>query len=614
MADPPSARANGFRFDGSHGAAHASQPSWLPGDGWTIGEAPRTVQPMTWNTTRRAVLGGLAASALAPQVAFARRTGRFDVIVRGGTVFDGLGHAPIEADVAIAGGRIAAIGQLRGQRAALEIDARGKAVAPGFVNMLSWSNESLIEDGRSQGEIRQGVTLEVMGEGTSMGPLNAEMKARAVREQGDIHYPVEWTSLSQYLGFLEHKGVSCNVASFIGAGTLRVHEVGYDDVRASPQQLARMQDLVRAEMRGGALGIGSSLIYAPDNFANTDELVALTAAAREFGGSYISHIRNESDTLLEAVDELIAIGRRTGARVQAYHLKASGRRNWDKGAQVLARMDAARASGVDVSANVYTYTAAATGLDASMPLWVQQGGRDKWIERLRDPAIRARVIAEMRGVPVGWDNTYRNAGGPENVLLLGFDNPALKPLTGKTLAEVAAMRGTSPEDTMIDLVIEDGSRVDTAYFTMSEDNLKANLAWKWTMLGSDAASMSAEGKFLLRNPHPRAYGTFARFLGKYVREEKVVGLAEAIRRLTSLPARQLGLTGRGRLAVNYHADVVVFDPATIADHATYAQPHQYATGVSEVLVNGQVVIRAGEHTGAKPGRFVRGPGWRGPLR
>ena len=372
-----------------------------------------------------------------------------------------------------------------------------------------------------------------------------------------------------------------------------------------------MQDLVRAEMRGGAMGIGSSLIYAPDNFANTDELVALSKAAAEFGGSYISHIRGESDQLLDAVDELLAIGRRSGARVQAYHLKASGKRNWDKGAKVLAKLDAARRAGIDVSANCYTYTAAATGLDASMPLWVQQGGRDKWIERLKDPAIRARVLAEMRGEPVGWDNTARNAGSPENVLLLGFDKPALKPLSGKTLAEVAKMRGTSPEDTMIDLVIEDGSRVDTAYFTMNEDNLKANLAWKWTMLGSDAASMAPEGKFLARMPHPRAYGTFARFLGRYVRDQQVMPLAEGIRRLTSLPIQQLGLKGRGRIAPNYIADVVVFDPAKIADHATFDKPHQYSTGVSSVLVSGQAVLRGGEHTGVTPGRFVKGPGWRG---
>ncbi len=566
---------------------------------------------MTITTTRRGFVAGLAAAAFTPQVAWARKSGRYDVIVRGGMVFDGLGNAPRAADLGIAGDRIAAIGNLGRARGALEIDARGQAVAPGFVNMLSWSNESLIEDGRSQGDIRQGVTLEVMGEGTSMGPLSAEMKARAVREQGDIHYPVTWTSLVDYLGFLERKGISCNVASFIGAGTLRAHEVGYDDVRASPEQLHRMQDLVRSEMRAGALGIGSSLIYAPDNFAGTDELAALTSAAAEFGGGYISHMRSEGDRYLEAIDELLEIGRRSKARVQMYHMKPAGQANWGKADAGLAKMNAARKAGIDVSANIYTYTAGATGLDAAMPLWVQQGGRDKWIERLRDPAIRARVLGEMRGKAVGWENLAQAAGTPDNILLIGFNNPALKPLTGKTLAQVAKMRGTSPEDTIIDLVIEDGSRVDTAYFLMSEDNLKKNIAWPWTMLGSDSASMAPEGRFLLKSTHPRAYGNFARFLGRYVRDEKVISLAEGIRRLTSLPIQQLGLSGRGRLAANYLADVVVFDPAKITDRATFDKPHQYATGVSDVLVGGQAVLRGGEHTGARAGRFVKGPGWRG---
>ena len=565
---------------------------------------------MTLTASRRAFIGGLAAAAFTPAVAWARKSGNYDVIVRGGTVFDGLGNPGRTADLGIAGDRIAAIGNLGRARGALEIDARGQAVAPGFVNMLSWSNESLIEDGRSQGEIRQGVTLEVMGEGTSMGPLTAEMKTRMVREQGDIHYPVEWTSLADYLGFLEHKGISCNVASFIGAGTLRAHGVGYDDVRASPEQLRRMQDLVRAEMRAGALGIGSSLIYAPDNFASTDELVALTAAAAELGGGYISHMRSEGDRYLEAIDELLEIGRRAKARVQIYHMKPAGEANWDKADAGLARLNAARKAGIDVSANVYTYLAGATGLDAAMPLWVQQGGRDAWIGRLKDPAIRARVLGEMRGKPVGWENLAQAAGSPDKILLIGFNSAALKPLTGKTLAQVAAMRGTSPEDTIIDLVIEDGSRVDTAYFLMSEDNLKKNIAWPWTMLGSDSASMAPEGRFLLKSTHPRAYGNFARFLGRYVRDEKVISLAEGIRRLTSLPIRQLGLSGRGRIATNYFADVVVFDPARITDHATFNKPHQYATGESDVLVGGRAVLRSGEHTGARAGRFVKGPGWR----
>lgn len=570
---------------------------------------------MTLTASRRSFAAGLAAAtaalAASPAIAEARRSGRYDTIVRGGTVFDGLGGEGREADVGIIGDRIAAIGNLAGARGTLEIDARGQAVAPGFINMLSWATENLIEDGRSQSDIRQGVTLEVMGEGSSMGPLSPEMKARERREQGDIRFDIGWTTLGQYLTFLEAKGVSCNVASFVGATTLRTHEVGYDDVRATPDQLRRMQDLVRAEMRAGALGIGSSLIYAPGNFANTDELVALTQAAAEFGGSYISHMRSEAERYLESIDELLEIGRRAKARVQIYHIKPAGKENWHKADLALARLDAARRAGIDVSANLYTYTAGSTGLYATMPLWVQQGGHDAWVARLKDPAIRARVLAEMRGVPQGWENLLYNTGSPEGVLLIGFKNPALKPLTGKTLAQVAAMRGTSPEDTIIDLVIEDDSRVDAAFFLMSEENIKKNIRWPWTMLGSDAGSMAPEGKFLLKNTHPRAYGNFARFLGKYIRDEQVISLAEGIRRLTSLPAQQAGIRGRGRLAAGYAADVVVFDPAKIADTATYDKPHSYAVGVSDVLVNGTAVLRGGDHTDARPGRFVKGPGWRG---
>ncbi|MFM6951270.1 MAG: N-acyl-D-amino-acid deacylase family protein [Novosphingobium sp.] len=566
---------------------------------------------MTLTASRRAFAAGLAALAVSPAIAEARRSGRYDTIIRGGTVFDGLGGAGREADLGIIGDKIAAIGNLSAARATLEIDARGQAVAPGFINMLSWATESLIEDGRSQSDIRQGVTLEVMGEGSSMGPLSAEMKARERREQGDIRFDIGWTTLGQYLEYLEAKGVSCNVASFVGATTLRTHEVGYDDVRATPEQLRRMQDLVRMEMRAGALGIGSSLIYAPGNFANTDELVALTQAAAEFGGSYISHMRSEAERYLESIDELLEIGRRAKAPVQIYHIKPAGKENWYKADLALAKLDAARQAGIDVSANLYTYTAGSTGLYATMPLWVQQGGHDAWVARLKDPVIRARVLAEMRGVPQGWENLLYNTGSPEGVLLIGFKNPALKPLTGKTLAQLATMRGTSPEDTIIDLVIEDDSRVDAAFFLMSEDNIKKNIRWPWTMLGSDAGSMAPEGKFLLKNTHPRAYGNVARFLGKYVRDGQVIGLAEGIRRLTSLPAQQAGIRGRGRLATGYAADVVVFDPAKIADTATYDKPHSYAVGVSDVLVNGTAVLRGGEHTDARPGRFVKGPGWKG---
>ena len=534
--------------------------------------------------------------------------GGYDVVVRGGTVFDGTGADGRVADVGLRGDRVAAVGDLSDASAALVVDAEGMAVAPGFINVLSWANESLLHDGRSQSDIRQGVTLEVMGEGDSMGPLSPAMKAEGVKRQGDIKYEIAWTTLGEYLAHLERRGVSTNVASFVGAATVRMHEVGFDNRKATPAQLSRMQDLVRAAMREGALGVGSSLIYAPGSFADTDELVALTAAAHEYGGTYISHIRSEADRFLEAIDELIEIGRRTGAGVQMYHMKPAGKANWHKSEAGLAKLNAARAAGIDVSANIYPYTAGATGLDAAMPLWVQEGGHDKWVARLKQPAIRRRVIREMRGKPVGWENLYQAAGGPQNVILIGFKNDKLKPLTGKTLAEVAQMRATSPEDTMIDLVIEDDSRVGTAYFVMTEENIRRNVAWPWTAVGSDAESLAPEGVFLKSNPHPRAYGAFARFFAKYVREEKVISLAEGVRRVTGLPAQQLRLKDRGRLAPGMMGDFVVFDPAKIQDHATFAKPHQYSTGVAHVFVNGVAVLRDGEHTGAKPGRFVRGPG------
>ncbi|PWG01581.1 N-acyl-D-amino-acid deacylase family protein [Sphingosinicella humi] len=553
-----------------------------------------------------AALAGALLALGAPAVAQ-----QYDILIEDGTVYDGQGGKPFVADVAIEGDRIAAIGNLDGATATRVIDAEGLAVSPGFINMLSWATQSLIEDGRSQSDIRQGVTLEVFGEGWSMGPLTPAMKAQMEKEQGDIKFDVTWTTLGDYLEFLEKKGVSTNVASFVGATTLRVHEVGRDNTKATPEQIAGMQELVRQAMREGALGVGSSLIYAPANFADTDELVALTAAAHEFGGTYISHLRSEATRYEEAIDEILEIGRRTGAPVQIYHMKPAGRENWDKSIPMLNKLTAARESGIDVTANIYPYTAGSTGLYATMPLWVQEGGHDAWVARLKDPEIRARVIAEMRAPAVGWENLMHDAGGPENVLLVGFDTDKLKPLTGKTLAEVAKMRGTSPEDTIIDLVIEDDSRVDAIYFHMDEANVRRNIAWPWTIVGSDAGSVSAEGVFLESNPHPRAYGSFARFLGKYVREEKVIPLEEAIHRLTGMPATQLKLHGRGRLAEGYFADVVVFDPDTIIDKATYDKPHQYAVGVQHVLVNGTPVIAGGEHTGATPGRVVRGPGWVG---
>lgn len=552
-----------------------------------------------------------AFSLLALALAACASGPHYDALIRGGTIYDGTGAAGVVADVAIDGDRIAAVGDLGKARASLVIDATGKAVAPGFINVLSWATETLIEDGRGESDVIQGVTLEVFGEGWSMGPLNEAMRAESLKQQGDIKFDIPWTSLGDYLDHLERRGVSPNIASFVGATTVRIHELGYEDRAPDAQELARMQDLVRDAMREGALGVGASLIYAPAFYARTDELIALTKAAAEFGGGYIAHMRSEGDRYLEAIDETIAIAKAANTRAQIYHLKPAGKANWGKSEAGLAKLDAARASGVDITANIYTYTAGATGLYAAMPPWVQEGGHEAWVARLKDPKIRRRVIREMRAPAKGWENLYELAGGPENVLLIGFKNPALKPLTGKSLAEVAKMRGTSPEDAIIDLVIEDDSRVDAAYFLMSEDNIRRNIAWPHLMFGSDEGAYSPAGVFLKSNAHPRAYGTFARLLGKYVREDKVIPLEEAIRRLTSLSADSLRIKERGRIVAGHFADIVVFDAATIGDVATYDKPHQLARGADAVFVNGVLTVSGGAHTGAKAGRVVRGPGWRG---
>jgi N-acyl-D-amino-acid deacylase len=536
----------------------------------------------------------------------------YDVIIRGGNIYDGLGSDPVIGDLAITDDRIAVIGDLANASGAIEIDAEGMAVAPGFINMLSWATESLIEDGRAMSDIKQGVTLEVMGEGMSMGPLNETMRAQAIERQGDIKYDIEWTTLGGYLEFLEAKGISPNVASYVGATTLRVHQLGYENRPPSDEELARMQDLVHQAMREGALGIGSSLIYAPANFASTEELIALVGVAAEYGGSYISHIRSEGNRLEEGVQELIKIASITGAPAEIYHLKAAGKDNYHKLGKVFDLVEAAQAAGLPITADMYTYTAGSTGLYATMPLWVQEGGHDAWVARLKDPEIRARVVAEMKQPTNEWENYYVGAG-PENILLVGFDTEELRPLTGKTLQEVADEREMDPAETAIDLVIEDDSRVDAVYFMMSEDNVRRKLQKPWVSFGSDAGAPAAEGVFMNSNPHPRAYGNFSRLLGKYVREEKIVTMQEALRRMTSLPAYNIGIDERGQLSEGYFADVVVFDPERVADHASFEEPHQYATGVRHVFVNGEQVLRNGRHTGATPGRVIRGPGWEGWL-
>ena len=533
----------------------------------------------------------------------------YDLIIRNATLYDGSGAPPRHGDLAIRNDSIAAVGDIGNARGKSEIDAHGLAVAPGFINMLSWAVDSLIADPKSQSDIRQGVTLEVFGEGESMGPLTREMKDYALRRQTDIKYPINWTTLGEYLDWLTRRGVSTNVASFVGATTLREHEIGYADRPPTAEELSRMKDLVRQAMREGALGVGSSLIYAPAFYAKTPELIELSKAAGELGGSYISHMRSEGNRLEEAVDELITIAREANVPAEIYHLKAAGEKNWPKMDSVIRRVESARAAGLKITADMYTYPAGATGLDAMMPPWVQEGGFEKWRERLMDPSIRARVIEEIRTPTDAWENLYLLAGSADRVLLTGFKQDNLKPLGGKTLAEVARMRGKTAEETAIDLVIEDESRVETVYFLMSEDNVRKQVALPWVSFASDAGSIAPEGVFLKSMVHPRTYGNFSRLLAKYVRDEHVVPLEEAVRKLTSLPATNLKLQRRGRLAPGYFADIVVFDPATIQDHATFEKPHQYATGVVHVFVNGVQVLRDGEHTGATPGRVVRGPGY-----
>jgi len=541
-----------------------------------------------------------------------RESGKqYDVLIKNGTIYDGSGNAPFQGDVAIQGDSIVAVGTLADARGKVEVDATNLAVAPGFINMLSWAVESLIEDGRSMADIKQGVTLEVFGEGNSMGPLNDAMKEETLKSQGDIKFDINWTTLDEYLQYLVKKGISPNVASFLGAATVRVYVLGYEDRAPNEQELEQMRGLVRKAMEDGALGIGSSLIYAPAFYAKTSELIEISKVAGEYGGMYISHMRSEANRLLEAVDELIQIAREAKVPAEIYHLKAGGTQNWSKMDKVIQKVEAAQKEGFKITADMYLYPAGATGLDAAMPPWVQEGGHDEWVKRLKDPTIRERVKKEMMTPTDEWENLLLLAGSAEKVLLVGFKSEALKPLTGKTLAEVAKMRGKSPEETAMDLVIEDDSRVGTVYFLMSEENIRKQVALPWVSFGSDAESAIPEGVFLKSSTHPRAYGNFARLLGRYVREEKIIPLQEAIRRLTSFPAANLKIQRRGMLKDGYYGDVVIFDPNTIIDHATFEKPHQLATGMVHVFVNGTQVLKDGNHTGAMPGRVVRGPGWKG---
>jgi N-acyl-D-aspartate/D-glutamate deacylase len=553
-------------------------------------------------------LCALVSAACAATISTQSGPSRYDVIIRRGLVYDGTGAPGVRADVGIRGDRLATIGDLSTASAAVDVDAAGLVVAPGFINMLSWSTESLIADGRSLGEIRQGVTTEIFGEGTSMGPLTGEMKKRWKSEQGDIKFEYGWTSLAEYLKFLERKGIAPNVASYIGAGTIREHVIGLANRPPTPAELDRMRALVRQEMEAGALGIGSSLIYAPDNFASTEELIELCKVAAGYGGKYISHMRSEGNRLIEAVQELLRISREAGIPAEIYHLKAAGQSNWGKMARVLEMVEQARASGLKITADMYLYPAGSTGLNAAIPPSALEGGYQALFKRLRDPAERARIRQAMATPTDEWENLHLAAGSADRVLLVDFKSEKLKPLTGKTLAEVATMRGKDPFDTILDLMLEDESRVGAVYFLMSEDNIRTQLQKAWVSLGSDAGSMAPEGVFLKSSTHPRAYGNFARLFAKYVREEKLLTVEEAIRRVTTLPATNLELPDRGALKPGMFADVVVFNPATIQDHATFEKPHQLADGVQHVFVNGVQVLKDGMPTGKPAGRALRGRG------
>ena len=531
------------------------------------------------------------------------RKPNFDVVLRNGLICDGTGSPCTAGGVAITGDRIAKTGDVSSDRGRIDIDVHGQVIAPGFINLMS-APEALFADGRGLSDLLQGVTLEIFGEGESMGPLTDDMRAEELSQQADIKYNITWHTLDEGLEALVARGISPNVASFIGAATPRVNVLGRSNRAPTPAELDRMRDLTAKAMQDGALGVASALIYQPGNYARTDELVALSQVAAKYKGIYISHIRNEGDHEMEAIDELITIARQAQIPAEIYHLKVAGQKNWSHLPEVLQKIEAARAQGLAITADMYTYPAGATGLDAVMPPWVQEGGLEAWRKRLQDPAIRKRVKQEM-SASEQYDNLLRAAGTPDNVLLVGFKTEALKPLTGKTLGEVARMRHSTPEETAMDLVIEDDSRVEAVYFLMSEDNIRKQIVLPWVSFASDADPEGIDGVFLKFSAHPRTFGNFARVYARYVRDEKLLTVPEAVRKMTSLPASNLGISNRGLLRPGYFADIAVFDPATIQDHATFEKPRQLATGVSAVFVNGQQVVRDGEHTGAKPGRVVK---------
>ena len=533
-----------------------------------------------------------------------------NLILRNGLVYDGSGSKPYRGDIAVNGEFIEEVGNLSGFTAKEEIDLKGLAVSPGFINVMSWAPITMLHDGRSQSDIHQGVTLEVFGEAWSEGPLNEEMKKEYQEDQEDIKFEVNWNTLGEFLENLEAKGISANIASYLGATTLRIYVMGYADRPPTEEEIELMRKLTHQAMQEGALGVSSALIYPPGSYANTQEMIKLARVAAEYDGIYISHIRSEGNAFLEGIDELLTIAREANVRAEIYHLKAMGQANWHKMDQVIEKVEKARADGLPITADMYTYTAGGTGLGATMPQWVQEGGHKAWVKRLKNPEIRARLHEEMVTPTDEWENVYLMAGSPENMILVNFVTDALKPLTGKTLAEISKIRGTDPIDTILDLVIEDNSNCGVVYFMMSEENISKQIKLPWVCIGSDAPSQAPEGDFLKSSVHPRTYGTFARYLGKYVRGQQLIPLEEAIRKITSFPAENLRLKQRGRLQNGYYADIAVFDPEKVIDKADYQNPQQYAEGMQHVFVNGTQVLKDGEHTGAKPGKFVRGPGYK----
>jgi len=535
-------------------------------------------------------------------------TDSYDTIIINGIVYDGSGSAPIEADIGIRGDKIVTIGAIsRRSKTDRIIDAGGKAVTPGFINMLSWGAGPLMNDGRSMSGIKQGVTLELFGEGNSIGPLNEQMRTDRWGTDSKAHL---WRTLGEGLNRMENRGVSVNIGSFVGATTLRIHEVGRSDREPTPEELENMRQLTHEAMQEGAMGLGTSLIYAPAFYAKTDELIELAKVVSEYDGMYISHIRSEGNRFVESVEELITIGREAGLHAEIHHLKAAGQNNWHKLDEVIERVEEVRAEGQPVTANMYTYDAAATSLAAIFPPWTQDGGHSRWIERLSDPELRDAIIEEVYTPSDDWENFYLMAGGGEGIILVGFRSPELQRYVGMTLTEIAEERGMDDEVRVaVDLTIEDNNRIGAIYYLMSEENVRRQIQLSWMSFGSDGGTFAAEGDVLNRRMHPRAWGNFARLLGKYVRDERLITLEEAVYRLTGLPAANLKLNGRGLLKEGNYADIVVFNPHTIQDHATFENPHQYATGVEHVIVNGVPVLEDGEHTGEKPGRFVKGPGY-----